>query len=121
MIIVVGRESNVRRVPLHNGEIVTELIAAMGAFEPVDKYERVFLNKFGNDIREDVIVVRKRRARPAEQVARQIALKHLESALALAEGEVAQDIRKAIGEAWSIEPSPIFSQEGVFSHAKYTA
>jgi hypothetical protein len=121
MILVVGRESNVRRVPFYNGQMVTELIEALGAFAPVEKYERVFLNKFGNDIREDIIIVRKNRAEPTGQVARKIALRNLESALDRAEGEAAQDLRDAINEVESVEPSPIFSQEGVFSHAKYTA
>lgn len=55
MVWVVGYESRVLGVPFHNAKIVEELSEQTGMFELVIRQKRVFQNRFGQDIREDVL------------------------------------------------------------------
>ncbi|MCI0447746.1 site-specific DNA-methyltransferase, partial [bacterium] len=45
IILVVGRESNVRKTPFYNGAIIREIMARMDGFEEVTNYERKFTNR----------------------------------------------------------------------------
>lgn len=55
IILVVGRESNVRKTRFLNSEIVTQLAATCCRFSLALRQERVFTNKFGNAIWEDIL------------------------------------------------------------------
>jgi hypothetical protein len=50
MILVIGRESNVRSSPFYNGLLVENLLTGIGGFTQESKHERQFLNKFGTSI-----------------------------------------------------------------------
>ena len=117
IILVIGRESNVRKVPFYDGEIVREIAERIGGFRDVNRFERVFINKFGISIKEDIIVLKKDTTAPSFSKAREIALKHLKSALALASQEVKQDIMDAVDCIKAIESSPLFTTKGVFLNA----
>ena len=109
MILVVGRESNVRSSPFYNGLLVENLLEGIGGFTQEAKHERQFLNKFGVTIIEDILIYRKTDAPNANQVGRTIAVRHLENALMAAYGEARQDIVAAIAECATVLPSPLFS------------
>jgi SAM-dependent methyltransferase len=55
VIIVVGRESNVRKTPFYNGEIVAQLAVRCSGFLFASRQQRVFQNRFGDWITEDIL------------------------------------------------------------------
>ena len=109
IVLVIGKESNVRKVQFYNGYIVKKIVEGMGGYESTTNYERAFLNKFGKNIKEDIIVIRKDISPPSASKAKEIAIEHLESSLSLAPREVQQDVLDAISSVDSITPSPLFS------------
>ena len=118
MIIVIGRESNVRGVPFYNGQLVKEIAECTGGFQTVTEQERAFINKFGNQIKEDVFVFRKQSAKMNIITGRSVANRHLETALRLTTTQdVSADIADAIRNIESITPSPLFQERKVFKYA----
>lgn len=55
LIFVVGRESMVRGTRFFNGEIVAEVAHRAMGFDLILRQERVFLNRFGQSIFEDIL------------------------------------------------------------------
>ncbi len=113
LILVVGRESNVRGIPFSNSRIILELSESIGAFDKVVTHERVFMNRFGKSIKEDIIVLKKRNQLVESSAAREIAREHLKKALCIASGDIANDITDALSALDSISPSPLFSKKGL--------
>lgn len=110
MVMVVGRESNVRKTPFYNSEIVLELINEMDCFDLIDKSERAFVNKFGKRIVEDIIIVEKKtNIKPKIEIAKSVAKKHLVNAQAMAPKEVEDDFIDAINRIDKVIASPIFN------------
>ncbi|HET6385175.1 MAG TPA: DNA methyltransferase [Armatimonadota bacterium] len=109
LLLVVGRESNVCGSPFYNGQILRDLVIQCGAFEHVSDRERVFTNKFGASIREDILVFRKAASASEKSIARGVAVCHLKRALNTAGVELGRAICDAIGAADTITPSPLFS------------
>jgi hypothetical protein len=117
VVLVVGRESNVRSSPFYNGRIVKEIMQSMGGFESVSDYERTFTNKFGAKIKEDIIITRKIAYAPDQVVGRDVAVEHLKTALKSADSNVKNDIVDAISNADSVLPSPLFTVKEALQHA----
>lgn len=117
LILIIGRESNVRGAPFFNGEIVKDIADGLQAFEPARCYERKFLNKFGVTIKEDILLLRKRERAPMDLDVRRIATTHLSRAFTLAAPDVRQDITAAILECAAVHPSAIFQTRGAYSFA----
>jgi hypothetical protein len=113
LILVVGRESNVRGIPFSNSRIILELSESIGAFDKVVTHERVFMNRFGKSIKEDIIVLKKKSQLVQSSAAREIAREHLKKALCIASGDIADDITDALSALDSISPSPLFSKKGL--------
>ena len=114
MILVVGRESNVRKTAFYNGKIVQDLIAAIDGFEILQVEERAFSNKFGKVIREDIIIVQKTAAlENFSKQGRTVAEKHLSKVLPQTDGTIKQDLENAILEIDKIKPSPLFNSSSV--------
>jgi len=113
IIFVVGRESNVLGTPFYNGELLATIAEESGVLETVQKQERVFQNKFGNDIREDIIHFRIGEDSPAdlEESARQVGIDALGSATDRAPKDSLEDLRSAATEAENIPPSDIFDSD----------
>ena len=55
VLLVLGRESNVHMTPLYNGEIVEQLATRALGFRVDLKQRRVFTNRFGQKIYEDLL------------------------------------------------------------------
>ena len=109
IVMVVGRESNVRKTPFYNGEIVLELINELNCFEIIDKSERAFVNKFGKRIVEDILVVEKKiNVYPKTNIAKTVAKKHLVKTQSIAPKEVENDFIDAINKIEKVVASPIF-------------
>ena len=58
-VLVVGFESKVLGAPFHNADIVEQLAKQSGAFEVLLRQKRVFTNRFGDSIREDILNLRR--------------------------------------------------------------
>lgn len=56
-VLVLGRESRVRGVPFLNGEILARLATDLDLFGRRTRATRRFVNRFGQDIYEDVLVL----------------------------------------------------------------
>lgn len=108
-VMVVGRESNVRKTPFYNGEIVQDLITNMGGFGILGREERSFSNKFGQMIFEDILIFEKiAKTAPIPKNAFSIAEKHLKRAEQTAPKEVICDFKDVYLKMNSVKPSPIF-------------
>lgn len=113
LILIVGRESNVRGIPFSNSRILLELAESIGTFDKVVLHERAFINRFGKNIKEDIVVLRKNSQLLRENAARDIARSHLDEVLSIAVGDVADNIREAISTLNSISPSPLLCKKGL--------
>ncbi|HWA86668.1 MAG TPA: DNA methyltransferase [Opitutus sp.] len=108
LLLVVGRESNVRGTPIPNSRLVAELVTSLGGFDQEGAFERCFTNRFGTSIYEDVMLFRRVSGQPVPGPARGIARTLLEELDQAARGDVRDDIRDAIACSEVIEPSPMF-------------
>jgi hypothetical protein len=110
LILVVGRESNVRGLSIPNSGLVRVIADNLRAFEHENTFERRFTNRFGASIYEDILVLRRIDSKPVTGGSRAAAVGLLEEISARASGEVLADVRGAIGDGPSIRPSPLFTQ-----------
>lgn len=60
VVLVVGYESRVLGVPFHNARIVEALAEHIGMFDLAIRQQRVYQNRFGQDIREDILNLTRR-------------------------------------------------------------
>jgi len=113
IILVMGRESNVRSTPFYNGQMIIEILNLTQGFSNIKTLERQFINKFGNKIKEDIIIARKSNSLSNELHGRLVALKHLEHSLATTQNGVRSDITEAINSVNEVVPSPIFNPKHI--------
>lgn len=109
VIFVVGRESSVRKTPFYNGEIVSELACRACGMTLEMRQERLFTNKFGLSIFEDILHFSstKEAILSVEDASREIALQVLKSVAKTAPDESKEDLAEAINRIQEIESSPI--------------
>jgi DNA modification methylase len=85
VIFVVGYESSVLGVPFYNSEIISQLSKKSGAFDLVLNQKRNFKNKFGKNIREDILHLNKNSFNISmsewEEIARSVACENLKRGL----------------------------------------
>ncbi len=113
-VIVIGKESNVRNTPFYNSEILKNIASNMGCFRDIHTLKRTFNNKFGENIEEELIILKKSAIPPATSVSKNIALRHLQNSLAYSPEESKKDILEAIDSVDCIQPSPLFTFTGGF-------
>lgn len=113
LILVVGHESNVRGIPFSNSGILREVANSLGCFRLKGERHRIFLNRFGKSIREDILILDFTGDLPVKGAARHIAEKTLKDALDRAEGEPYEDIVAALSEIHTISASPMFTKKGI--------
>jgi SAM-dependent methyltransferase len=112
LIFVLGRESRVRGVPFLNGEIAAQLAIEAAGYRLALRQERVFTNRFGQRIFEDILHL----DRPTQSfkkdfvgVARAVAEAHLRNGMQHdVDGDVQADIAQAIDRIALVSPSPKF-------------
>lgn len=112
MVLVIGRESNVRKTAFYNGSIIHRVAEEAAGLRVELQQERVFKNKFGKQIYEDILVLRAGPQKPAgggRDAARAIAIDALREAAGRAPPDVASDFRDAIIRGSMVEPSPFFA------------
>jgi SAM-dependent methyltransferase len=113
LILVVGHQSQVRGIPFSNSGILREIAQTVGCYTSEGERHRVFLNRFGQSIREDIIILRYDGRQPTDGSARRIAETHLERALETADGDPHDDIVEALSDLPSIMPSQMFNRKGI--------
>ena len=84
-VLIVGYESRVLGVPFHNAEIVERIAHQLEMFDTALRQQRVFTNRFGQAIREDVLNLTRRAYRNGNglglAIGREIARDFLEAGL----------------------------------------
>ena len=116
IVLIVGRESNVRGNPFYNGQMVVEILERSDAFIDIKILERKFTNKFGDNIKEDIIIATKAGVLAKTLSGRSIALKHLENCLHASTNGVVADITDAINNIDAVTASPIFDPKSIISN-----
>lgn len=114
IVFVMGRESTVRGTTFKNGEIMALLGIRCGKIKIINRQERVFLNRFGISIKEDIIHFQNNKQEDEgniEEKSRLTALEILEKAIDTAPEESISDIEDAIKKIHLVKPSPIFKIE----------
>ena len=109
MVMVLGRESNVRKTPFYNGQIIKELITEMNSFSIISQCNRTFQNKFGKNIVEDILIIEKKTKTNATiGVAKKIAEKHIIEARKFAPTDVLNDFDDVLKRINEVKNSPIY-------------
>ncbi len=114
IIFVVGRESKVRGIPFYNGQIVAELATEVLGLRLILRQERVFLNRFGNAIYEDILHFMPRATIAHGSIlkrARSIAQNVLVRARTSASGTVRADLEAALIGIGKVAPSPMYVRQ----------
>jgi len=110
-VFVVGRESMVRKTPFFNGEIIAEVAVSACGFGLALKQERVFTNRYGQAIYEDILHLAPTESEPSPQerdaVVRQISKAVLTDALDRCPAESKPDVLTALEAVAKVNPSPI--------------
>jgi hypothetical protein len=112
-VLVVGYESRVLGAPFHNADIVEQLAVQSGAFELLLRQKRVFTNRFGDAIREDIINLRRDAYTAKSELPSMVGRSVAKAALAAAPGAVSDSNRHlladAMGQIDRITGTPIFN------------
>jgi DNA modification methylase len=108
LIFIVGRESNVRKTAFKNAELISE-VATICGFELVGQQHRVFQNKFGDKIYEEILRFSIKKIHISDYInaAREVGRKALRKAIPLADKQVREDLLTAYEKSLRISPSPI--------------
>ena len=112
LIFIVGRVSTVRGTGFFNGEIVTEVACRALDFDLLLKQERVFRNRFGQNIFEDILHFSPPVSDPGHsflELARTIARDTLELALPRVPDKAKEDVESALANIKKVHPSPLFN------------
>jgi DNA modification methylase len=117
LILVLGRQSNVRNTAFYNGQLVMDIVNKMGGFEESKTLERQFTNKFGIDIKEDILIYRKANNINNDFYGKEIAQKHLELNLNNVNQDIKIDLEEAIKNIGNISSSPLFNLKSVITNA----
>jgi len=119
-VFIVGYESRVLGVPFYNAEIVKGLARGLEMFDLVLRQERVFQNRFGRDIREDILNLTRRSYRNgcdlAKTVGRGVASAVLESALPAVSKKNRNLLEQALSRVSSTQGTPVLNS---VSYANY--
>jgi hypothetical protein len=121
LIFIVGKESMVRGTPFFNGEIVAEVAHRALGFDLILRQERVFLNRFGQNIFEDILHFLPPSSDPDRLFlahARRVAQDVLESTHSVPSGEAKEGIESALANIDKVRPSPIFDLAKVCQTSK---
>jgi len=107
VILVVGRESMVRKTRFFNAEIVAQLATRSAGLTLQERQERVFRNKFGTLIYEDILHLVPRPSATCV-TAKTIAHIVLEEALSGVTPDAVADLRDALRRIGEVRPSPLY-------------
>ncbi len=119
-VLILGHESRVLETPFYNADIVERIALESLMFEVVLRQQRVFTNRFGSSIREDILNLQKKDYRDGAELANFISRKVAEENLCSALGSVPSKNRTLLLDAISrineISGTPLFNS---LSYANY--
>lgn len=107
-IVIMGRESSVRKTSFYNGEIVAEIAYKACDLPLIKRQERVFVNKYGTHIYEDILHFENNKQFVSESIdiSRGISKSILLSVENEVKLEVTDDLKNALSLIHKVEPSP---------------
>ncbi|MDP1596916.1 MAG: DNA methyltransferase [Methylotenera sp.] len=108
ILFIVGRESNVKKIAFYNAELLKEVACKCGFFLEGQQH-RVFGNKFGKSIYEEILrfrISKKTKCIDAIEQARVVGIDALKFALTSAAIEIKAELIDAIEKSNKIQPSP---------------
>ena len=121
ILLILGRESNVQKTAFYNGRILERLATEVLGFQIYLKQERVFANRFGKNIYEDILhlspISGSRTKESIVDDARRIGKDVLSKAMDRTPRDRRQYLREAISRAEQIEASPILKPTAVFRNS----
>lgn len=113
MIYIVGKESNVRKTPFYNSQIINDLVICIPGLNVVDIHHRNFKNRFGETIQEDLLEIEKdasfvntKQYMPCFE---SVGFKHLEKAIPYSPEENKPDIYAILERKDPVYESPILN------------
>jgi hypothetical protein len=110
LIIILGRTSNVLGASFENGTLIKSLLLLSSAFGKVSTAERVFTNRFGARIYEDVLISRRERfGKTNPEDARRIGEAALVAAREIVPENNLSALNDAITRAKEVQPSPVLN------------
>ena len=111
MIYIVGKESNIKKTPFYNSQIISDLVDCIPGLNVVDVHHRYYMNRFGKTIQEDLLEIEKETCSPdAEQLKpyfEAVGFKHLEKAIPYSPEENKADIYAILEKKDLVYESPI--------------
>jgi hypothetical protein len=109
-IIVIGRESSVRRVSFDNGTLVALLALGGAGFDLAARQERKFINKFGDTIYEDILhlIPNSRVSMRDDSFARNVATWYLHKKINVNHTPTNNEISEALASVHLVQKSPVF-------------
>lgn len=112
MVLVVGRESMVRKTRFFNSQIILDLVSCVPIIDVISCNTRHFSNRFGEDIKEDVIVLR-RNAKSVPTICpisdfEEVGMRHVRKAAFYASDDLKEDLESVSREQGKILESPIY-------------
>lgn len=120
IIFVVGYESRVLGTPFYNSDIISQLVRNSGTFELVLAQQRNFKNKFGKNIREDILHLLSNKSYISitewDRIAINIADKVLREGLKLASDANKLSLIEAIRKVPDVVKSPLYINPSLSSH-----
>jgi DNA modification methylase len=112
ILLILGRESNVHKTPFYNGRILESLATEIFDFRIHLTQERVFVNRFGQDIYEDILHLspppdRSRSEKAIVECARRLSKDILSDAVQRTPKDRMHYLRDAISRVDQVPASPI--------------
>ncbi len=112
-VIIVGHESKVLGTPFYNAAIVEQIALRTGFFDISLRQQRVFTNRFGEAIREDILNLCKKSYSSDENIAtsvgRSVSHNALKKASQIVPKKNREDLLEAMAQINSINGTPIFN------------
>jgi SAM-dependent methyltransferase len=119
-VFIVGHESKVLGVPFNNADIVEKISRDLGMFDLNLCQKRMFKNRFGQEIREDILNLSRKAYRNdidlPEIVGKKVGLDVLKSSLKIVSDKNRELLKQAIFRTEHLSGTPIFDSN---SYTKY--
>ena len=112
-VLIVGHESRVLGAPFYNADIVQRIAIQSGLFDMLLRQKRVFTNRFGDAIREDILNLRRESCTTDEPLAATVGRSVAREALTSASRHVSEKNEALLADSISriseINGTPIFN------------
>lgn len=112
-VFIVGYESKVLGTPFYNADLVENIALQSGMFDLLLRQQRVFTNRFGEAIREDLLNLSRKpdtsNEKLAAEIGRAVALEALTSALQSVLEKNRDLLTEAVSRVGNLNGTPIFN------------